>query len=67
MRWPEVAVPCLVLAFEHDVDSPPEYARQAAGTIPRCEYAEIAGSGHIGIVTHADQVAAHLIEFFGRH
>jgi pimeloyl-ACP methyl ester carboxylesterase len=22
-RWPEIAVPCLVLAFEHDVDSPP--------------------------------------------
>ena len=27
-RWPEVRVPCLVLAFEHDIDSPPRYARR---------------------------------------
>jgi thioesterase CepJ len=63
-RWPEVRVPCLVLAFEHDVDSPPRYARLAADTIPGCAYREVAGSGHIGILTHADAVAAHLIEFF---
>ncbi len=66
-RWREIAVPCLVLAFEHDVDSPPAKARQAASSIPHCEYGEIAGSGHIGFVTHADEVADHLISFFGRH
>ena len=65
-RWPEVRVPCLVLAFEHDVDSPPRYARQAAEAIPGCAYREVAGSGHIGIMTHADAVADYLIEFFGR-
>jgi thioesterase CepJ len=65
-RWPEVRVPCLVLAFEHDVDSPPRYARQAAETIPGCTYREVAGSGHIGILTHHDAVADHLIEFFAR-
>jgi pimeloyl-ACP methyl ester carboxylesterase len=63
-RWSEVSVPCLVLAFEHDVDSPPAGARQAAAQIPGCEYREIMGSGHIGIITHADEVAAHLVEFF---
>jgi pimeloyl-ACP methyl ester carboxylesterase len=56
-----------VLAFEHDVDSPPRYARQAADAIPGAEYVEIAGSGHIGIITHHEAVAAHLIEFLGRH
>jgi len=66
-RWPEIAVPCLILAFEHDVDSPPEKARLAASIIPGCEYREIAGSGHIGIVTHADEVADHLVAFFDRH
>jgi pimeloyl-ACP methyl ester carboxylesterase len=66
-RWPEVSVPSLVLAFEHDVDSPPKYAREAAKMMPGCEYREIAGSGHIGIVTHADEVAHHLIDFFARH
>ena len=59
-------VPCLVLAFEHDVDSPPRYARQAAEAMPGCVYREVAGSGHIGILTHPDAVAAYLIEFFGR-
>jgi pimeloyl-ACP methyl ester carboxylesterase len=63
-RWPEVRVPCLVLAFEHDVDSPPRYARQAAETIPGCVYREVAGAGHLGIVTHADEVVRHLVDFF---
>ena len=64
-RWPEVRVPCLVLAFEHDTDSPPRYARLAAETIPGCTYREVAGSGHLGIMTHVGDVAAHLIDFFG--
>jgi pimeloyl-ACP methyl ester carboxylesterase len=64
--WPNISVPCLVLAFEHDVDSPPEKARQAASTIPGCEYREVEGAGHIGIITHADDVARHLIDFFDR-
>jgi pimeloyl-ACP methyl ester carboxylesterase len=66
-RWPEVRVPCLVLAFEHDVDSPPHYAREASAAIPGCEYREVAGSGHIGIVTHPQETVGHLVEFFGRH
>jgi len=66
-RWPEVRVPCLVVAFEHDIDSPPRYARQAAAAIPGCEYCEVSGAGHIGILTHADEVARHLVEFFARH
>ena len=63
-RWPEIDVPCLVLAFEHDVDSPPDKALQASKIIPNCEYREIMGAGHIGILTHAKEVSAHLIEFF---
>jgi len=66
-RWREVRVPCLVLAFEHDIDSPPRYARMAADSIPGCTYREVAGSGHRGIMTHVGEVAGHLIEFFARH
>ncbi len=66
-RWPEVRVPCLVLAFEHDTDSPPRYAREAAAAIPGSEYREVPGAGHIGILTHAHDVARHLVEFFARH
>jgi thioesterase CepJ len=65
-RWPEIQTPCLVLAFEHDVDSPPRYAREAAEAIAGCEYREVAGSGHIGIITHPAEVAQMLVEFFAR-
>lgn len=64
-RWPEVSVPCLVLAFEHDIDSPPRYARQAAEIMPGAVYREVAGAGHLGFMTHVDVVADYLIEFFG--
>jgi len=66
-RWPELSVPCLVLAFEHDIDSPPRYAREAAAAIPACEYREVPAAGHIGIVTHPEETVAHLVEFFDRH
>jgi pimeloyl-ACP methyl ester carboxylesterase len=38
--WPAITVPCLVMAFEFDIDSPPARARAAAKTIPGAEYAE---------------------------
>jgi pimeloyl-ACP methyl ester carboxylesterase len=66
-RWSEVLVPCLVLAFEHDVDSPPRYAREAAAAIPGCDYKEVAGAGHIGIVTHSEDTVDLLVQFFERH
>jgi len=66
-RWSEVLVPCLVLAFEHDVDSPPRYAREAAAAIPGCDYKEVAGAGHIGIITHPEDTVGHLVQFFERH
>jgi pimeloyl-ACP methyl ester carboxylesterase len=62
--WPSLSVPCLVLAFEHDVDSPPARARVAAATIPGARYVEIAGASHLGFLTHVDPVAEALVEFF---
>jgi pimeloyl-ACP methyl ester carboxylesterase len=63
--WPSIARPCLVLAFEHDIDSPPARAREAAAVIPGARYAEVAGASHLGIMTHTDEVVAHLTAFFG--
>jgi pimeloyl-ACP methyl ester carboxylesterase len=63
-RWSEIRTPCLILAFEHDVDSPPRYARQASEAIASCAYREIAGAGHLGFLTHAGETARHLVEFF---
>jgi len=62
-RWPQLSVACLVLAFEHDVDSPPERAREAAASIPRAQVVEIAGASHLGVFTHADAVGAALVAF----
>ena len=62
--WPSLSVPCLVLAFEHDVDSPPDRARAAAAAIPGARYAEIGGASHLGIITHTDEVADELVAFF---
>jgi len=65
-RWPSISVPCLVLAFEHDVDSPPARARQAAGMIPGAHFLELAGASHLGVFTHAEAVAAAVVDFLAR-
>jgi pimeloyl-ACP methyl ester carboxylesterase len=62
--WPDITVPCLVVAFEHDIDSPPARAREAAALIPNAQFAQIAHSSHLGIFTHGDEVASVLIDFF---
>lgn len=64
--WPTIGVPCLVLSFEHDVDSPPDCAREAANQIPGAAFVEIPDASHLGVFTHGDVVADALIEFFER-
>jgi pimeloyl-ACP methyl ester carboxylesterase len=67
-RWPSLSTPCLVLAFEHDVDSPPARARQAAAMIPDCRVVEVGGASHLGVFTHAEEVATIVVDFFtGAH
>jgi pimeloyl-ACP methyl ester carboxylesterase len=62
-RWPQLEVECLILAFEHDIDSPPARALEAASQIPRSSYVEIQGASHLGVFTHADSVAAEVVSF----
>ncbi len=62
-RWPDMTVPCLVLAFQHDIDSPPARAREAAHLIPNARFVEIAGASHLGVFTHGDDVARAVVEF----
>ncbi len=62
-RWAEVSVPCLVLAFEYDTDSPPARAAEAAAAIPGARFVEIPDAGHLGVMTHVPQVAEALVEF----
>ncbi|HXQ59568.1 MAG TPA: alpha/beta fold hydrolase [Acidimicrobiales bacterium] len=63
-RWPSLVSPCLVLSFEHDVDSPPARARQAAEMIPGARFVEVAGASHLGVFTHADRVVSEILDFF---
>ena len=65
--WPAITVPCLVMSFEFDIDSPPARAREAADAIPGAEYAEIAGASHLGFLTHAGSVTETLVDYFRRH
>jgi pimeloyl-ACP methyl ester carboxylesterase len=62
-KWPSVRVPCLVLAFEHDIDSPPQRAREAAAQIPGAVFVEIPDASHLGPFTHPNQVTAALLTF----
>ena len=62
--WPAIEVPCLVMAYEHDVDSPPVHARRAAAIIPGARYVEIPDTSHLAPFTHADVVGESLVEFF---
>jgi thioesterase CepJ len=61
--WPSIRVPCLVLAFEYDIDSPPQRAREAAAAIPGACYAEIPGASHLAPFTHPAAVVDALIDF----
>ena len=64
--WSSISVPSLVLAFEHDIDSPPARARAAAAAIPDAEFVELSGASHLAPFTHGADVARVLIDFFGR-
>ena len=59
-----IGVPCLVMAFEHDIDSPPPRARVAAAQIPAAQFVEIIGASHLGPYTHPEAVTDQLTEFF---
>jgi pimeloyl-ACP methyl ester carboxylesterase len=65
-HWATIPVPCLVMAFEHDVDSPPARAREASAAIPGARYTEIAGASHLGVFTHGAEVGALLVDFFSQ-
>ncbi len=62
--WSTISVPCLVLAFEHDVDSPPRRSEEAAAAIRGARFAEISGASHLGVFTHGQAVGEIMIDFF---
>jgi thioesterase CepJ len=66
-RWPSMSVPCLVVAFEHDIDSPPARAREAAAAVPGATFVEIPDASHLGIFTHGQACVDVVVPFLTAH
>jgi pimeloyl-ACP methyl ester carboxylesterase len=58
-----ITVPVLAVAFAHDIDSPPAYARLAVSEIPGARFIEITDATHLGPFEHPDRVVAALTNF----
>lgn len=59
----DIACPTLVLVGEHDAISPPAEMRRIAAAIPRAQFVEIPGSGHLAPLEAPDAVSAALASF----
>ena len=58
-----IDAPTLVLSGSRDVVVPPARQRALAQSISGASHVEVAGAGHIGFLTHRDEVAAGLGQF----
>ncbi len=56
----QIDVPTLVLAGTRDVVVPPARHRALAESIAGARFATLEGAGHIGFLTHRDEVARHV-------
>jgi pimeloyl-ACP methyl ester carboxylesterase len=62
--WAGIAVPSLVVAFEHDLIFPPHAVRNAASSIPGARYAMVPGVAHgDGLVRAAAPIAGLVTDF----
>jgi pimeloyl-ACP methyl ester carboxylesterase len=59
-----VTVPALVIAFEHDLMTPPARGREVAEAIPGARYVEVPDCGHLGPYEDMGAVMAPLLDFF---
>lgn len=62
-RLAEIAVPTLVLAFEHDLFFPPAESETAAALIPGAEFVQVDGVGHGGLFTGPGDSVARIAKF----
>lgn len=64
---PEIAVPTLCLAAEHDRTAPPAVMERMAARIPGAEYACLPGAGHVANVERPEAFNALIVDFLERH
>lgn len=62
-RLPTLDVPVLLIGADKDTAVPPTVSRDAVAHMPRAEYAEIAGHGHLVHEEAAELVAEPLLRF----
>jgi pimeloyl-ACP methyl ester carboxylesterase len=62
-RWKRISVPCLAIAFQNDIDSPPRHARIAAAQVPGGHFVEIPGTTHLGPFEQPDAVATAITNY----
>lgn len=62
-RWRGMEVDTLVLAFEHDVDSPPDRTAAAAELMSRGCFEMLPGVGHLGPFQDMDSVKKAIVDF----
>lgn len=55
-----IDVPTIVVAGMRDVIVPPARQRALADSIPGARFESIAGAGHIGFLTHGDELGRHV-------
>ncbi len=63
---PQISVPTLVIAGEHDGATPPALVQATAKLIPNAEYIEIKGAGHLPCAERPADYAAILTPFIRR-
>lgn len=63
---PGLQVPCLVLAGESDVLTPPAGARTLAAAIPKAEFAVIPGAGHLSSLENPSRFNRCLLDLLRR-
>jgi pimeloyl-ACP methyl ester carboxylesterase len=66
-RLGDIMAPCLVLGFSDDLVTPAFAGREVASLIAGCEYVELDGCGHLGLLERPDDINRILLNFFGRH
>ncbi|WP_425507255.1 pimeloyl-ACP methyl ester esterase BioH [Thermomonas carbonis] len=64
---PGLRVPSLWVGGRRDKLVNPRAMREAASITPNARYVQVEHAGHAPFLTHADEVAAALLEFLARH
>jgi pimeloyl-ACP methyl ester carboxylesterase len=59
---PDCQVPLHVIAFEEDVQAPPQDGKEVADLVPGAQYHLFAGMGHGSIYGHTHEVLNNFIE-----